>query len=140
MALIAWDDKYALGIDMVDKHHRHLFEILNTTYDEFIANAPPENLGAVLHELINYATYHFYTEERIMSDNSYPGFTEHKSDHDNFVHKIISIQKGFHKGNMSLTLETITFLKSWITQHILDRDMLLGEFMREKQAGASCTG
>jgi len=129
MPLIEWEDRFSLHDEMIDKHHRRLVELLNGFYDDFISGASAERLGAVLHELINYATYHFYTEEKAMEEKGYPGLQAHRLEHALFVEKVVGIQLDFHHGKQDLSVETITFLVEWITHHILENDILFWEFV-----------
>lgn len=128
MPLITWDEKFLLNNDMIDKHHKHLVELLNRTYEYFVNGGSEERLGPVLHDLINYATYHFCTEERFMEASGYPGLQAHREEHARFVERVVRIQQDFHQGQQDLSEETISFLRDWITNHILWQDVLYGEF------------
>jgi len=133
MPVIEWNDKFSVKEEMIDKHHQHLVELLNRAYDDFTNGAPVESLGVVIHDLLNYATYHFFTEERSMAENSYPELEEHREEHGRFVLKIVRIQKDFHDGNKNLSFETISLLKNWFTHHILECDARYGEFLAAKK-------
>lgn len=134
MPLIEWNDGFSLKNGLIDKHHRHLVGLLNRAYDDFTSGAPAESLGAVIHDLLNYATYHFYTEERDMAKSAYPELEAHREEHGRFVLKIVRIQKDFQDGDKNLSFETISFLKNWITQHILESDARFGAFAASKKS------
>ena len=131
MPMVKWDDSYLLGVLEVDKHHRHLVELLNQTSDEFSNGATAESIGAVLNKLINYATYHFISEERLMTDIGYPGLAEHREEHDRFTRRVVEIQTDFHSGNKNLSVEVLLFLKNWLTNHILKTDAQYGKFIAD---------
>ena len=133
MPFVEWDDRYLLKIDIIDQHHQHLFELLNKTYEDFRCNSSANNLGPVLHELLDYATYHFITEEKYMATHLYPGIADHKEEHRSFVIKISKLHKAFLKGDLNLTFETIVYLRNWITQHILNTDAQFGIFLTQKK-------
>ena len=78
MPMVKWNDSYLLGVMEIDKHHQHLVELLNKTHEEFMKGAPAESIGAVLDKLINYATYHFISEEQLMVKIGDPGLAEHR--------------------------------------------------------------
>ena len=128
MPLIVWDDSLSLSDATMDEHHRHLVQLLNRTYDDFANGAPAEMLGGVIHDLLNYATYHFSTEERLMAESAYPDLEEHRDEHSRFVLKIAKLQKNFQEGDRNLSFETISFLKNWIVHHIRESDVRYGEF------------
>lgn len=129
MPLIEWDDNFSVHDTDIDQHHQHLVQLLNRAYDDFVNGAPAESLGGVIHDLLNYATYHFYTEERHMAENAYPELEEHREEHSRFVLKIAKLQKDFQDGDRHLSFETISFLKNWITHHIREIDVRYGEYL-----------
>jgi hemerythrin len=133
---VEWNKGFLLGIGEIDQHHEHLVQLFNTMYDEFTSNAPPETLGRVLHELVDYATYHFVTEERSMEELRYPALKDHKDDHKSFILKVTRLRKLFEKGDRGLSFETVVFLKNWITNHILGADVAFGKFLAERNDGA----
>lgn len=73
MPAIAWDASLESGITEFDDHHRHLIDLLNTLYDDFSAGAPDEHMGSILHELAQYASYHFSAEESLDAQPVLPG-------------------------------------------------------------------
>ncbi|MGO9480190.1 MAG: hypothetical protein ACLP05_00220 [Candidatus Kryptoniota bacterium] len=47
--------------------------------------------------------------------------------------KQVSVVKGeYEKGNMSITVEVMTFLKSWLNNHILNADKKYTAFLNAK--------
>jgi len=132
---VEWNNGFLLNIDEIDQHHEHLVQLFNKMYDEFTSNAPPEALGPVLHDLVDYATYHFLTEERYMEERGYPALKDHKDDHKSFILKITKLRKLFEKGDRGLSFETVVFLKNWISSHILIADVAFGKFVAENDCG-----
>jgi hemerythrin len=127
MRVIEWDDSFLLGFYDVDAHHRHLFALLAKTHEEFATGNP--NLGPVLDELVDYARYHFKSEELWMMDGHYPGIVGHKREHACFLQIVFRMRKEFLSGNEYLSLETLQFLESWISGHILKTDAEFGRFI-----------
>jgi hemerythrin len=129
MPFIQWEEGFVTGVGQFDEHHRHLVGLLNKTYDDFICGAPDEDLGVILDELVEYATYHFGAEENWMRDISYPKLSEHKNEHDSFFKKIVAFQNEFHSGKTGISLDVLTFLKRWLKDHILESDAAYGQFI-----------
>ena len=127
MRKIEWDNSFLLGFHDIDAHHQHLVGLLSTTHDEFIAGTP--NLGRVLDELVDYAKYHFKSEELWMLDDHYPGIMAHKKEHTFFLQKVARIQKDFYSKSEYISLEMLQFLEMWITNHILKRDAEFGKYL-----------
>lgn len=128
MALIEWHDSFSIGIPPIDSHHRHLVELLNCSYDCVICGAPLESASAVLAKLVDYASYHFVTEEFWMSQNGYPQLAEHAAEHDLFTSRLREIREGFAAGKNSLTLDVLVFLRDWLADHILTSDADFGRY------------
>jgi len=131
MPFIEWLTSFELGIPEFDEHHKRLVQLLDMTYDGITCGADQEELGAVLDELIDYATHHFAAEELWMTTHHYPLLTEHHKEHEIFRAKILEIQNDFHKGRNDLGIEVLQFLNSWVTDHILTIDAEYGRFAKE---------
>jgi len=137
MSIMTWNESFRINIGTLDSHHEHLVQLLNTVYLEFSCNAPPENLGSVLVELLNYSRYHFTEEEKHMKLVEYPAFQNHRDEHNLFITKVTKLQKLFSRGEKNLSVETIVFLKNWITNHILVSDAAFGSYAQERE-GEAC--
>jgi len=117
-----WRKQFNLGIEPSDTHHRHLVVLLNTAYDKFVGKVAVAEFGAVLDELVDYATYHFNAEELWIRENEYPKIDEHIEMHKHFVRRITEIQKDFLHERNNVPLEVLTFLAGWLSNHILVAD------------------
>jgi hemerythrin len=129
MPIIEWNDSLCLGVQQFDEHHRHLVGLINQVYKDLTADEPSEHLSDVLSELIEYTIYHFAAEEYWMNENSYPKLAEHIAEHDMFSGRVVEMQKDFRAGRITPNLEVHTFLKSWLTNHILQTDADYGRFI-----------
>jgi hemerythrin len=126
--MMPWKDDFNLGIDPFDTHHEHLFELLNNAYDNFVSDGPVESLGATLDALVDYATYHFSAEEKWMKGNNYPKYAGHLNHHGSFIVRVVEMQVDFAEGRKTLSLETLAFLKNWLSNHILTIDADYGRY------------
>ena len=57
MPIIEWNNSYALEIEPIDDHHRHLVCLLNTTYDMFVGQGYKAEIEGLIDELINYQQF-----------------------------------------------------------------------------------
>lgn len=126
MPVLEWDKKFELGIMEFDNHHRTLVGLLNETYDTFTGGANRETFGEILENLIDYATYHFAAEECWMGLHGYGGLQKHRKEHDEFSRRIVEIQNDFKMSKKHLSIETLVFLKEWLSNHILREDAEYG--------------
>ncbi|GBG56671.1 bacteriohemerythrin [Sporomusaceae bacterium FL31] len=128
--MITWKADYSTGIAQIDDQHKKLLEIAGNAlallkndlyvdkYDEIIA---------ILEELKNYTVYHFDSEEAYMLSIGYKKFLSHKVEHVAFMDKINSIDLNAidHNQDQSI-LSILDFVVSWIDDHILKKDKLIG--------------
>jgi len=122
MSVIEWNNSFVLGVPEIDGHHQHLLELFNKTYQVFVAQAGRGALETVLDELVNYATYHFAAEERLMAECGYQSLPQHRREHEGFIERITVQQHDFYAGRTTLTLELIVLLRDWVLDHILRCD------------------
>ena len=132
MPIVNWNNRFIIGVKQFDEHHKHLVGLLNQAHDNFTAGADSKSTDMILDELVNYATYHFATEERWMLENSYPNFYGHRAEHDEFTNRVAEMIKSNTNKDDNLLLEVMTFLNDWITQHILKVDIEYGIYISAK--------
>ena len=65
---ITWDSSYEVGIEIVDKQHRHLVDLTNELYNACIGERDEldQKFKDVMKELVEYVMVHFRDEEKIM--------------------------------------------------------------------------
>lgn len=128
MPLLEWNSSFELGIRQIDDHHKQLVSLINDTYDHLICDASYETIGAVLVELVDYASYHFAAEEQLMKERNYPHLPQHKGEHERFSSRVAQIQNDFLVEKSGLRLDVLVFLKNWLSHHILNADAEFGRF------------
>ena len=79
-------------------------------------------LGKLLTSLVEYAVYHFQTEEKYMDKFKYPDTANHKREHQLFAAKAADVKKRFDEGNLVLSFEITNFVKEWIVNHVMNTD------------------
>lgn len=82
---LIWQDRFNIGVDIIDKEHKKLFSILTKL---FTYHKEEGKSQWVCQEGIKYfkdhAMNHFIEEESYMASINYSGFETHRSLHDNF--------------------------------------------------------
>ena len=122
MPLLEWDEKFNLGVEQFDTHHRHMVILLNHAYDNFIEDSSVEGLAARLDELFDYAIRHFHFEAKFLEETSYAGYAEHLELHRRFSVQVAAMREDLQAGWANLPLEMLNFLKNWLTYNILFAD------------------
>ena len=127
-----WGDKYLIGIEQLDEHHQHLFELLHESYHMMVSKkCKNSEIERILDSMSDYATYHITTEEDWMRSLNYPKQDQHFIEHEKFINRVSDFNNEFKKGSDHLTLEIISFLRGWFLNHILTDDKDFGTFIKE---------
>ncbi|MEW5747024.1 MAG: bacteriohemerythrin [Nitrospirota bacterium] len=132
MALMDWSDKLSVNIREIDEQHRKLISMINELHDAMKAGKGKEVVGPILTGLVQYVATHFATEERLMKTHAYPEYLKHKVEHDNLTRQALDLQKQFQEGKPVLTVELMTFLKNWLSSHILGTDKSYSPYLNSK--------
>lgn len=131
MALIEWREEYSVNVEIIDKQHKRLFEILNQFYNDIMEIRGQDSIKKVVNDLSEYAVIHFKTEEDIMLKIDYPDYKMHKKEHDTFVNKVVELHKKLQSGEFVLSIEVLNFLKDWLINHILKVDKNYVDFFNK---------
>lgn len=132
MPIVEWEEKYLLGVEQFDAHHKHLVGLLNKVYEMFLLNDVAEGkLQEILDSLAEYANYHFDQEESWMCEVGYPRLEEHILEHKRFIYKLYELNRQFKEDTSYLTLEIVSFLRRWLLEHIMSADAKYSVFIRK---------
>jgi hemerythrin len=134
---IKWSDSYSVGVTLIDEQHKGLIDLINNLFNHVTGNKAEEQdyFQEVIQQAVQYVKFHFATEEKYMISIGFPGFTEHKKVHEQFVLTVITTIKDFNEGN-KLTLENFAnFLKDWVLSHIAKMDTQYSKFERSRKSG-----
>jgi len=126
---IPWEERFALGIPLVDNQHKELLNLANELHETCRQGKgfAPEGFRKAAAAAVEYVKTHFSTEEKIMERVGYPGLAEHKSEHHQFIHQVLAGVKEFEDGKAFVPNKFVLFLKEWILSHIalMDQKMAL---------------
>jgi hemerythrin len=134
MAFMDWQAAYSVGVLSIDEQHRALLDIINRLHDVMRRGGAADELKGVLGELVTYTRYHFNHEEQMMERCGYPELAGHKSIHSALVSQVEAFQKELAGGRATVSLQLMTFLKDWLSKHILETDMRYRSHMTSRAA------
>jgi methyl-accepting chemotaxis protein len=120
--IIEWNDSLNTGIQLIDRQHRRLVDLINKLFQCMKAGGDRQSLDSVVDELIDYTVTHFRTEEDLMKKHHYPDFEAHKRIHDQFVAKVADFANKLKSGARLAPADIYKFLKDWLLNHIKDQD------------------
>ena len=142
MAFFEWDDSFSVNVAEIDGHHRHLLGLISRLHEGIEHSnrlatlesvlREQETVAVVIKELIDYASYHFTTEERYMQQYAYPEHDRHCAEHRLFIDRVQEFKKSFDEKKTRLSVDLAEFAKSWWQSHILAVDKKCGAFLNEQ--------
>lgn len=125
MSLIEWKDQYALGVPEVDHEHRELIALINDLYQSMLATTSDVDVDDFLGELYARISAHFALEEKIMRDNNYDEYADHKEDHERLLDGIRDLMDDYEDG-VQVDIEQFgKRLDDWFSEHFRTRDARL---------------
>ncbi len=132
MAFFTWDEKYSVGIKMIDSQHKQLFELISRFYEAICQKEAKRGMSEALQGLVDYTKTHFMTEEAYMLKYDYPLYKGHKLEHDIFIEKVAGFQTRFQEGRLLIPAELANFFRDWLSKHILVKDQDYAPFLHKK--------
>lgn len=134
---LIWNDRYNLGVDIIDSEHKKLFRILNKLFDFGQQN---DKSQWVCQEAVKYfkdhALQHFQDEEKYMLSIDYAGFALHKRIHDNFRSVTLpALEKELEQTDYSANAidHFLGVCAGWLIGHTLTEDQAIvsGETIKQ---------
>lgn len=124
--LITWDERFILGIPIIDRQREKLFEMINNLNIAIIEADVLENYNFEdsVQGIINYMNYHFNTEERLMLLLDYYDTFQHREKHYFFMEEVIMHSKTAFGENRIDLCHFLNYLKNEGFSHfaIYDRE------------------
>lgn len=129
---LAWSDAVSIHVARMDKHHMKLIEIANAVVENLPRGGNRKSLANVFDALVDYARYHFDSEEKLMASYGYPGFEEHHRKHLELLGQVADYRDRIISGKVPDQATFQRFFESWLFQHILEADRQYGAFLNSK--------
>ncbi|MDQ5877443.1 MAG: hypothetical protein QG638_174 [Pseudomonadota bacterium] len=141
MALMSWNENFVTGIAVIDEQHQWLIDLINDAAPVLALNYNRNHVRAerLLDELVNYAVFHFDTEDRLMREYRIdPRHHEgHLQSHGKFATEVVRMRAAYSNGDAPSGGALLTFLANWLVFHILGEDQALARQLRAIETGMS---
>lgn len=122
MGLIAWSNKYSVGVKKLDDQHMDIVDILNELHAVMLKGQAQSVADALLPKLQSVTRDHFATEERLMESTKYPGLAEQRTEHGALLGKIDDFVARYQQGDNTMYPELLYFMRDWLLSHDLTVD------------------
>ncbi len=130
---VEWDDKYSIGVPVIDAQHKELVKLCNDLYIVVMSDRTSSGdswkqaFNEAVKKCVNYCLIHFRDEELLQKASGYKRYEEHKQLHQEFVEKVKKTILKMHDVSISEYLGFVNFLKDWIFTHIAYEDKLIAK-------------
>ena len=131
MALLTWNDKLSVGIQSIDEQHMVLVESLNDLHAAMMKGNAQTVTKTLLRNLIAYTRDHFTSEEAMLSAARYPGLAAHHKKHVDLTKQVEDYAVRYERGEITLNLHLLNFLRDWLTTHIQVEDHAYSPWIKE---------
>ncbi|MGA2649831.1 MAG: bacteriohemerythrin [Terracidiphilus sp.] len=131
MALLTWNSKFSVGIQSIDDQHMVLFESLNDLHAAMMKGNAQAATKTLLRNLVAYTRDHFKSEEAMMSATHYPGLAGHRTKHNDLTKQVEDFAARYERGESSLNIQLLNFLRDWLTKHIQVEDHAYSPWIKE---------
>lgn len=141
MEQLAWSDTLMTGIDVIDRQHRGLVDMINATAKRLAGDEglSAEEVRALVGYLKDYAEVHFGTEEALMAlCGLSPGYAQdHHRNHGRFLSHVDDMLDQLSERAVPDGRQLLRFLGKWLIGHIQGEDQGLARKLRAAQKGAT---
>jgi len=131
MALVKWNNSYSVGVKAMDTQHTVLFDILNDLHAAMLKGQAQGLTGPLLHKLVSYTQSHFKAEESMMAQAKFPALAAHRARHLDLIAEVEDYVVRFERGEASVNLHLLSFLRDWLTKHIQQSDREYGPWLND---------
>ena len=133
--IVAWDDKFNTGNELIDNQHKELIRLTNELYNaclsgkEAIKNIFPDTMK----RMVNYVKFHFDAEQKYLEQINYPDFSMHIKMHEELVKKILDAVQNYQDNNKFTPIQFVKTLREWVLSHIGFYDKQYAHFAAEQR-------
>ena len=125
MSLLQWKPEYSVGIDSMDVEHREMIDLINGVYAKLSESPDAQDIEGCLDDIFNTISLHFALEERLMRDNSYAEYEDHKENHEDLLDEIRELMDEFVADTDSGSRLLEKRLSDWFANHFSTFDARL---------------
>jgi len=130
--LIVWSDKLSIGVLAMDEQHKVLVNLINEFYRAVLDLRSDEMVHRVLDGVLDYTVKHFREEEELITNAGYSETVSHKARHTKLISQVVDYVNRLKQGESGVDFRLMTFLRNWLTGHILGHDKKYARFLNSR--------
>jgi len=129
---LQWKADYNVGIESIDNQHRKLVSLINSLQTAIDYSTGERYEREALEALVDYTRTHFKYEESLLEQNDYPGFAEHRAEHERMIVKVGQLMDSYLDDQDNALQDANAFLKDWLISHINGTDKQYSQFLIDR--------
>jgi hemerythrin len=133
--ILKWNESYATHIEDADRQHQVLVDLIGRLQRAMLDARTRVELPSILEQLVAYTRRHFAWEEQLLEQYRYPGLEQQRAQHKALTAQVVDLQRKFEAHQLTVGAPVMSFLRHWLTDHILESDHLYAPFLKEKGVG-----
>lgn len=139
---LTWQPEFTYGIPDIDEQHQILVDLLNVVAVERESEPGNDLIKHILQDFVNYALFHFETEETLMQRYAYAESepeeaTRHLEQHRLFALQMAAARENLQSGESVPLDDIIRSLHEWLAHHIPNTDAQFCEFILRRSGNRS---
>ena len=131
--MFTWSPEYSVGNDLIDAEHNTLFQMADRLHVAMMSGGGQTVLRGLFVQLADYTRTHFAHEEALMAKYGYPQLPAHAEIHRQLIARLAKLEGDLGGGKLTVTMDTMTFLRDWLQHHIGKTDKLVANHVRDAQ-------
>jgi hemerythrin-like metal-binding protein len=128
---LVWDDKYSVGVQVIDNQHKEMFKTINELIVILESMPTKEQVDKIIDSLVAYKKFHFATEEKYFDEFGYDGAEDHKNKHNEFSAKLELLTVESNGDSVELAFKLVDFLEDWLIDHLMVVDQKYASCFKE---------
>ncbi len=128
---IEWDETLSVGHEAMDREHRAMVTVIRRLFEENGKQPGSPAVQRLLDELLAETRAHFASEEALMREVGYTDTEEHRDEHAALLTELQVVLERARKSPESITIDTLSFITTWFTDHVRVADLALAQFIED---------
>ncbi|WP_342616395.1 bacteriohemerythrin [Rhodoferax sp. GW822-FHT02A01] len=130
MAYFEWAKDMEIDGGAIDADHHRLVDLVNDLHTATSVGEGQAVVADILASLIKYTKTHLKTEEELMARMHFPHMEGHQRGHEKFIEDLLSLEKKYQNGSITVASQLSTVLRDWLSLHIRRNDKELHQYFK----------
>ncbi|MGA3083009.1 MAG: bacteriohemerythrin [Terracidiphilus sp.] len=132
MTLLTWNHACTVGVRAMDDQHGILMDTVNELRLALVHGCGREQISELLDRLIEFTRMHFWSEEQLMEQSSFPGLAEHRAQHHKMLAQMLQSAHRVQYGEGVELRPMLCSLRDGYIEHIEGLDQQYGPWLNER--------